>query len=86
MIEPEEDDIEKNPELKLWKIVRYCRSKNGKIEGVKLMPNDLIKLGRVRFKVREILSEPYEKLARRCEKKKLRFNSSKKKNKSLEKT
>lgn len=86
MIEPEENDIEKSPEAKLWRIVRYCHSKNSKIEGCKLMPNDLIKLGRVRFKVREVMSPPYERMAKRIEKKKARFQHVNKKNKSLEQT
>ena len=31
------------------------------VSGYRLMPNDVIKLGRVRFKVREIVSPAYQK-------------------------
>ena len=40
-------DIEKAPESKLWKIVRYFRQKEQKVNGCYLMPDDLIKIGRV---------------------------------------
>jgi hypothetical protein len=42
--------------------VKYCHSKNKVHEGYKLQPNDIIKLGRVRFKVKEIVSPRYKKL------------------------
>jgi hypothetical protein len=37
------------------------------------MPNDLIKLGRVRFKIREIVSPPYDRINKRNENKKKKF-------------
>ena len=55
-----EEELEKNPEAKLWRIVKYCKSKNKSIEGYKLLPNDLVKLGRVRFKVKDIQSPAYK--------------------------
>ena len=61
-VEEDEDEIEKNPETKIWRVVKYCKSKNGSQTGYRLMPDDLIKLGRVRFKVREIQSPAYAKL------------------------
>lgn len=57
-----EEELEKNPESKLWRIVKYCHSKNKAVDGYKLLPNDLVKLGRVRFKVKEISSPSYLKL------------------------
>jgi hypothetical protein len=76
VIEENEEDIEKNPESKLWTVVKHCkvtegaayrqsaRIKRGGVEeaGYTLMPSDVIKLGRVRFKVREIVSPAYAKL------------------------
>ena len=61
-MEENEDELEKNPESKLWRIVKYCKARNANIEGYKLMPDDLIKLGRVRFKIRDIQSASYKKL------------------------
>lgn len=77
-MEENEDDVEKNPESKLWNVVKHCKvietssrliipqadSKNESAEGTKgyrLLPNDVIKLGRVRFKIREIISPAYHK-------------------------
>lgn len=61
-------EIEKAPELKMWRIVKYCKSrKSAKPDGYKLMANDLIKLGRVRFKIRDIQSEYYIKLRAKIE-------------------
>ena len=73
----DEDDceIELNPENKLWHPIKHCKvyenqRKEGEnrvshqkisYQGYKLMPNDIIKLGRVRFKVREIVSPAYFK-------------------------
>jgi hypothetical protein len=28
-IEDNEDDMEENPEAKLWRIVKYCKTQNG---------------------------------------------------------
>jgi len=75
-IEEDEDEVEKNPESKLWTVVKHCkvtegsayqqsaRIKRGGVDepGYTLMPSDVIKLGRVRFKVREIVSPAYAKL------------------------
>ena len=61
-IEESEEELEKNPESKLWRVVKHCKQQNGSSVGYKLQPEDLIKLGRVRFKVREICSPAYKKL------------------------
>lgn len=53
-VEENDEELEKNPESKLWRIVKYCKSKATNVDGYKLMPDDLIKLGRVRFKIRDI--------------------------------
>lgn len=63
--EDDEEEVERNPENKLWKIVKYCKQSNGNVPGYRLLPDDLIKLGRVRFKVREIISPAYKKLMQR---------------------
>jgi len=68
LIEDSDEEIESNPEGKLWHIVKHAKfvEHNGQassttIQGYKLMPNDVIKLGRVRFKVCEIVSPAYKK-------------------------
>lgn len=65
--------MEKNPENKLWRIVKYCKSPKKDMEGYRLMPEDLIKLGRVRFKVRDIQSIAYKRLQIRKDLKQKRF-------------
>jgi len=62
-VDESEDALEKNFEKKLWRVVRYCTSSNKQILGYKLQHNDLIKLGRVRFRVKEIVSPAYQKMA-----------------------
>jgi hypothetical protein len=37
VVEENEDEIEKNPESKLWRVVKHCRSKNKSIDGYKLL-------------------------------------------------
>jgi len=70
------------PEKKVWRVVRYNKCKDSQSGfGYRLMPDDLIKLGRVRFKIKQIMSPAYSDLKRASERKKLR----KRKN-SLEKT
>ena len=54
IIEEDDEEMDKVPEKKLWKIVKYCKSKNKQIDGYKLMPGDMIKVGRFRFRVRDI--------------------------------
>jgi hypothetical protein len=80
-LEESEEEIEKNPEGKLWNVVKHSKvtegdpykialessrlTKGGFEElGYTIMPNDVIKLGRVRFKVREIVSPAYAMLRR----------------------
>lgn len=58
-VDEEEEEVEKDPESKLWRVVKHCKISRGNIVGYKLQPEDLVKLGRVRFKVREIQSPAY---------------------------
>jgi hypothetical protein len=75
-MEEDDNEIELNPENKLWYPIKHCKVQehhnikegtmkygNNKTtyQGYKLMPHDIIKLGRVRFKVREIVSPAYQK-------------------------
>ena len=68
-LEEDGEEYEKNTEDKLWKIAKYCKSKNKQIDGYKLTKNDVIKVGRVRFRVKEIQSPAYRKLALKIEEK-----------------
>jgi len=49
--------------------VKHCKSKNNSIEGYKIYPNDLVKVGRVRFKIKDIMSPVYKGLKKRLFKK-----------------
>ena len=87
-LEDTEDDVEKNPESKLWNVVKHSKVSEGGLyslatagrrqnpndpNGYTLMPNDVIKLGRVRFKVREIVSPVYTKKQQRDNQKHKQF-------------
>jgi hypothetical protein len=52
----------KNPERMLWKVVKYSYDVREKIKGHRLTKGDVIKIGRVRFKVRDIQSPTYKKV------------------------
>ena len=57
--------MEKTPENKLWRVVKYCKSKDKRIDGYRLMKDDVIKLGRIRYKIKEIVSPGYKKLTQK---------------------
>lgn len=57
-----EEDLFKNPERMLWKVVKKAYDPKENIKGQRLMRGDIVKIGRVRFKVREISSPSYKKL------------------------
>ena len=46
----------------LWKVVKFSYDARENVKGHRLMKNDIIKIGRVRFKVREIVSPTYKKI------------------------
>ena len=49
-----DEDLFKNPERMLWKVVKYTYDSNEAIRGHRLTKGDVIKIGRVRFKIRDI--------------------------------
>ena len=51
--------LEKKPEEKIWRVVRETRCPEMEIPCYRLMKKDLIKVGRVRFKIRDIMSPVY---------------------------
>jgi hypothetical protein len=51
--------LEKSPEQKLWLVVAQNTSSDFDFPAHKLSKNDLFKVGRVRFKIREIVSNHY---------------------------
>ena len=59
-----DDDIdqvlEKKPEEKIWRVVRETRCPELEIPCYRIMKKDLIKVGRVRFKIRDIMSPMYK--------------------------
>jgi hypothetical protein len=57
-----EEDLFKNPELMLWKVVKDSYDPREDIQGHRLHKGDVIKIGRVRFKIREITSPTYKKV------------------------
>ena len=46
----------------LWKVVKFFYDPDEDIKGHILMKGDVIKIGRVRFKIRDIVSPTYKKL------------------------
>jgi len=46
----------------LWKVVKYAYDAQENIRGHRLTKGDVIKIGRVRFKIREITSPAYKKM------------------------
>ena len=57
-----DEDLFKNPERMLWKVVKYSYDPLERVNGHRLMKGDVIKIGRVRFKIRDIQSPAYKKL------------------------
>ena len=52
----------KNPERMLWKVVKYSYDATEEIKGHRLLKGDVVKIGRVRFKIRDIHSPTYKKI------------------------
>jgi hypothetical protein len=51
--------LEKKPEEKVWRIVKESFVPEMESPMIRLMKGDLIKVGRVRFKIRDIMSPVY---------------------------
>lgn len=51
--------LEKKPEEKIWKVVRENGCPEMDVPCYRLNKKDLIKVGRVRFKIRDIMSPVY---------------------------
>lgn len=54
--------LEKKPEEKIWRVVRDTRCPEMEIPCYRLQKRDLIKVGRVRFKIRDIMSPVYREI------------------------
>lgn len=54
--------LEKKPEEKIWRVVRDNRCPEMEMPCYRLMKKDLIKVGRVRFKIRDIMSPVYREI------------------------
>ena len=57
-----DEDLFKYPERMLWKVVKYTYDSNEGLRGHRLTKGDVIKIGRVRFKIRDIQSPAYKRL------------------------
>ena len=64
-----QDVLEKKPEEKVWRIVRECSVPEMESPMIRLQKGDLIEVGRVRFKIRDIMSPVYERIEQENEKK-----------------
>ena len=54
--------LEKKPEEKIWRVVRDTRCPEMEMACYRLQKQDLIKVGRVRFKIRDIMSPVYREI------------------------
>lgn len=54
--------LEKKPEEKIWRVVRDNRCLDMEMPCYRLQKKDLIKVGRVRFKIRDIMSPVYREI------------------------
>ena len=54
--------LEKKPEEKIWRVVRDNRCPEMEMPCYRLQKKDLIKVGRVRFKIRDIMSPIYREI------------------------
>ena len=54
--------LEKKPEEKIWRVVRDNREPGMETPCCRLLKKDLIKVGRVRFKIRDIMSPVYREI------------------------
>ena len=52
---------EEEPERRLWRIVKNCKSQKNQMNGCKIMKGDIMKFGRIRFRVRELNCKAYPK-------------------------
>lgn len=54
--------LEKKPEEKIWRVVRDTKCPEMEMPCYRLQKKDLIKVGRVRFKIRDIMSPVYREI------------------------
>ena len=54
--------LEKKPEEKVWRVVKESYVPEMEAPMIRIMKGDLIKVGRVRFKIRDIMSPVYKKI------------------------
>jgi hypothetical protein len=68
--------LEKKPEEKAWRVVKEVFNEVPELEtpSIKLNKGDLIKVGRVRFKIRDIMSPVYEKIEEENDRKRDMFD------------
>jgi len=59
--------LEKKPEEKIWRVVRETHAPELEFPAYRLKKRDLIKVGRVRFKIRDIMSPIYKEIQSRDE-------------------
>lgn len=57
--------LEKKPEEKIWRVVRETYCPELEFPAYRLKKRDLIKVGRVRFKIRDIMSPVYKEIQSR---------------------
>lgn len=57
-----EATLEKKPEEKMWRVVRETKCPEMDVPCYRIRKRDLIKVGRVRFKIREVMSPVYREI------------------------
>jgi hypothetical protein len=54
--------LERKPEEKIWQVVKSTYQREMDFPCYKIQRRDLIKVGRVRFKIRDVMSPVYKKI------------------------
>ena len=68
--------LEKKPEEKIWKVVRENVCPEMDVPCYRLNKKDLIKVGRVRFKIRDIMSPVYYQIGKFMDNESNKFKSA----------
>lgn len=67
--------LERKPEEKIWRVVKENHVPEMEVPCFRLAKRDLIKVGRVRFKIRDIMSPVYAQIEKMCNEEQKQFQN-----------